>query len=178
MSFLTCENCRVPCMRGITTTLGGLTMDRTTPTSDTRQTFATWLDRAMTNHYGEKYKNNWLARDTDNVIREQTISRWLEGKVKTPDIHLVRLAAKTLEANLAEAYIAAGYGEIVEEVSNSLSEALLEQRETIEDLSRELAAFEQATAEKAASMRAALERARTRRASHAARRDGDHTGTH
>lgn len=138
-------------------------MERTPTPDDTdpRRTWAAWLRAAMTRHYGSDFKNNQLARDTDNVIREQTVSRWLNAEV-APSIQLARLAAITLGANLAEAYIAAGYGNIVEEVSQDLAGAVLAQRETEEDLQRELDAFQDAVNEKISELRALIQRARTR----------------
>lgn len=138
-------------------------MERTPTPDDTdpRRVWATWLRAAMTRHYGEGFKNNQLAQDTKNVIREQTVSRWLNAEV-TPSIQLARLAAITLDANLADAYIAAGYGNIVEEVSQDLAGAVLAQRETEEDLQRELDAFQEAVNEKISELRALIQRARTR----------------
>ncbi len=138
-------------------------MERTPTPDDTdpRRTWAAWLRNAMTRHYGEGFKNNQLAQDTNNVIREQTVSRWLKAEV-APSIQLARLAATTLGANLAEAYIAAGYGNIVEEVSRDLTVAVLAQRETEEDLQRELDAFQEAVNEKISELRSLIQRARAR----------------
>ncbi len=141
---------------------GGLTMDRipTAGDSTARDTWPTWLRAAMTRHYGDNLKNNWLARDTDNVISEQTVSRWLKGEV-APTIQLARLAAITLEANLAEAYIAAGYGDIVEEVSRSIIGSALAQRETEADLRRELDTFQRTVNETINELRGLINGART-----------------
>ena len=139
---------------------GGLTMERTNPTSapDPRHTWATGLRAAMKRHYGEGFRNNQLARDTDKAITEQTVSRWLNAEVSAPSIQLVRLTATTLRWNLAEALVAAGYGELVAEIDASLARVTVERAKTEAELQHELAALQDEVNTRLSELRQRLDR--------------------
>lgn len=142
---------------------GGLIMELTpTPGApEPRHTWAAWLRAAMTRHYGEGFLNKQLADDTGNVIREQSVSRWLGAKINAPDVKAVRLVAATLRGNLAEALIAAGYGELVEEVRSSLVQTATEspaRAKTEDELRRELAALQDDVNSRINELRSRLDR--------------------
>lgn len=134
----------------------------TSDATDPRHTWARWLRAAMDRHYGPGVRNKQLALDSGGAIREQTISKWLNGEV-VPSVQLVRIAAVTLRENLAEALIAAGYGELVEEVRSSLVQMATEspaRAKTEDELRRELAALQDDVNSRINELRSRLDRGR------------------
>lgn len=134
----------------------------TSDATDPRHTWAAGLRAAMDRHYGPGVRNKQLSLDTGGEIREQTISKWLNGEV-VPSIHLVQLAATTLEWNLAEALTDAGYGELVEKVRSSLVQMATEspaRAKTEDELRRELAALQDDVNSRINELRSRLDRGR------------------
>jgi hypothetical protein len=144
-------------------TQGSLTMERpATPTPDddaaTRRAYADWLRRAMTRTFGPDFKNNQLTAATGGLLKEQTVSRHLNAQV-APTLKFARATIKALDADLAEGLTAAGFGDLVREIADSLAGDDARTR-TEDELRRELADLQATVNERISDLQQRLERGR------------------